>query len=96
MSGGKFNYDQYKIKQIAYDIEQVIIDNDSDERNQWGDTKGRHYPPDVIEQLRRAVHILRAAAIYAHRVDWLLSGDDGEACFLKRLQSDLDQLERNP
>jgi hypothetical protein len=36
--------------------------------------------------------VLRKAAVYAQRVDWLLSGDDGEETFLERLKKDLDKL----
>jgi hypothetical protein len=32
------------------------------------------------------------AQVYAHRVDWLLSGDDGEESFLRRLAEDLKNL----
>lgn len=50
------------------------------------------YPIEVIEKFKEAVDILRKAEIYAHRVDWLLSGDDGEDTFLKRLERDLENL----
>ena len=36
------------------------------------------------------------AAIYAQRIDWLLSGDDGEESFKRRLKEELDELESNP
>jgi hypothetical protein len=95
MSGGQFNYDQYKITGIAYDIEQFIITNESTEISRWtGGAIGRHYPPEVVEKLRLAVHALKVAAVYAHRVDWLLSGDDAERSFLCRLESDLAELEK--
>ena len=32
--------------------------------------------------------------IKATYVDWLVSGDDGEESFLKRLKEDLDQLNK--
>jgi hypothetical protein len=32
---------------------------------------------------------LKAGYIYAHRIDWLLSGDDGEESFNKRLTEEL-------
>jgi hypothetical protein len=38
--------------------------------------------------------VLRVAAVYAQRIDWLLSGDDGEESFLKRLKEELGQLEK--
>jgi hypothetical protein len=34
------------------------------------------------------------AEIYAQRIDWLLSGDDGEDSFRKRLKEDLERLKQ--
>ena len=50
------------------------------------------YPDEVIEKFKEAVKILRQAEVYAQRVDWLLSSDDGEESFLKRLEEDLKKL----
>ena len=50
------------------------------------------YPDEVIEQFKDAVEILRKAEIYAHRIDWLISGDDGNETFLERLQEDFERL----
>lgn len=36
------------------------------------------------------------ASIYAQRIDWLLSGDDSEDSFKKRLKENLDELESKP
>jgi len=33
------------------------------------------------------------AEIYAQRIDWYLSGDDGEDSLVSRLKSDLDALQ---
>ena len=43
----------------------------------------------VIEKFKEAVKILRMAEVYAQRVDWYLSGDDGEESFLERLNKEL-------
>lgn len=88
MSGGEFNYDEYRISQIADSIEQFIINNDSTDTNEWGETKGHNYSPEVIAEFKTAVTILRTAFIYAHRVDYLISGDDGEDSFLSRLEDE--------
>jgi hypothetical protein len=52
------------------------------------------YPDEVIKEFKKAVKILRKAAVYAHRVDWLLSGDDDEDSFIKRLKEDLSDLSK--
>jgi hypothetical protein len=90
MSGGAFNYDQYKIDYIADEIEQFILDNESEELNQWGDKKGTFYSPTTINEFKKALTHLRMAKIYAQRIDWLVSGDDGEDTFHNRLQQELD------
>jgi hypothetical protein len=50
------------------------------------------YPADVLTELKEAVHSLRVAEIYAQRVDWMFSGDDGPETFIERLKEDLDKL----
>lgn len=92
MSGGYYNYDQYKIEYIANEIEQLILNNDSEETDEWGDPKGAHYLPDTIAEFERAVKLLRQAFVYAHRIDWLISGDDGEDTFHQRLAHELSKL----
>lgn len=107
MSGGHYNYDQYKIGYIADDIEHEIEKNGKlktkEELKEEGyrdpdwyekypeDLYHYKYSDEVIEKFKEAVDILRKAQIYAHRVDWLLSGDDGEESFLKRLEEDLNK-----
>lgn len=92
MSGGRFNYHQYKIDYIADEVEQLIRTNDDTTLNEWGDTIGKNYPANIIAEFKRGLAHLRLAAIYAHRIDWLVSGDDGEETFVERLQDDLDIL----
>lgn len=94
MSGGHFNYDQYKIGYIAEEIQQLIETNNSKELDDWGSQIGREYSPKVIEEFCNAVKYLELAQIYAHRVDWLISGDDGEDSFLERLKIDLSEREK--
>ena len=84
MSGGYFNYDQDKIEQIANDIEGVICNNDSEDKDEWGERIGYGFPPQIIERFEEAVYTLRQAAEMARRVDWLLSWDDGDQSFLRR------------
>jgi hypothetical protein len=107
MSGGHFSYDQYKIGYIADEVEQLIEKSGrlktkeelkEDFRNpDWyekypEDLKHREYPVEVIEEFKKGLLLLRQAQIYAHRIDWLISGDDGEESFLSRLKEDLEKL----
>lgn len=50
------------------------------------------YRFQTLQQMKRAVKTLRKAAIYAQRADYLLSGDDSEEAFQKRLRQDLTDL----
>ena len=95
MSGGHFDYKQYEIENIADEIEQIILDNDSEEKDEWGDSKGHHYSAETIKEFKIGLELLRKAQIYLHRIDWLISGDDGEDTFHIRLQSQLQQFETN-
>lgn len=94
MSGGYFDYEQYKIDMIADQIQRVIDNNDSTELNEWGDPVSRNLRPKTILYMQAAVDRLRRAAIYAQRIDWMLSGDDSESTFHERLKEDLDQYDR--
>ena len=94
MSGGHFNYKQYELGYIADEIEQLIIDNDSEEVNEYGDTKGYGYSPKTIAKFKLAHMALLLTQIYVQRIDWLVSGDDGEDSFHSRLDHDIDALNR--
>ena len=85
MSGGRFEYKQNNINYIADQIEEVVLKNSKKKID-------NKYPVEVIEKFKEGIDILRKAAIYAQRIDWLLSGDDGEETFLERLKKDLDKL----
>jgi hypothetical protein len=78
MSGGRFDHKQYDMNYIADKIEREVLINSKKK--------------EVIEKFKEAVIILRKAAIYTQRIDWLLSGDDEEETFLKRLKKDLKEL----
>jgi hypothetical protein len=109
MSGGAFDYNQYKIGYIADQIEQTIIKNGLEKTQEelknesWRDDSWYEkypedlfhykYPDEVIEKMKEAVKALKIAQEYAQRVDWLLSGDDGEESFLSRLEENLKKIE---
>lgn len=53
----------------------------------------RDWSEETVAEFRRAVTVLKRASIYIQRIDWLLSGDDGEETFHKRLKEELNKLE---
>jgi hypothetical protein len=93
MSGGHFEYQQYRIEDIARGIEELVESNDDESLNEWGDRRGRGYSAETIEKFKIAVDTLRRAAIMAQRVDWLVSGDDGEDSFHRRWAEELEEYE---
>ena len=76
MSGGTFDYDQHKILNIIDKINE-------------SDPIGRCYSEDTIQEFNKAIRVLNDAYTYAHRIDWLLSGDDSEESFHVLLKEDL-------
>lgn len=93
MSGGHFDYKQYEIGYITDSIEQIIINYRLDKENSWGTKVRDQYSPAEIEKFEEAVYYLEKAQIYAQRVDWLLSGDDGSDSFFARLDAELKELD---
>lgn len=51
------------------------------------------YSEETIKEFRKGIDILKKAQVYAHRIDWLISGDDGEDNFHERLKEELKELE---
>ena len=95
MSGGHFNYAQHHFHDIAEEIRRVIETNDCEELNEYGDHIGRGYDQSVIDKFKEAERYCRIAYIYAQRVDWLLSCDDGEDNFAERLDKELEEFNKN-
>ena len=108
MSGGHWEYIQHRVSDIAEDIDELVEKNGKPKTKEeldesWYDPGWyEKYPEDlnhyeyndqVIEQFKKAAEAIRIAKVYIHRIDWLLSGDDGEETFLERIDEDLKKLE---
>lgn len=113
MSGGRFDYAQYRITDIYTSIENYMGGHELDEdevreyiNDRWVEDEEKDYirkhhhtipnpygyTKETLAEFRKAVEILKQAEVYAQRIDWLLSGDDGEESFHKRLKEDLTKL----
>jgi Asp-tRNA(Asn)/Glu-tRNA(Gln) amidotransferase A subunit family amidase len=88
MSGGHFNYDQYRITQMAEDIDTLIRNNDKPD----DDGYARNYSPETLKKFQEAVDTLKAAHAMVQRVDWLVCGDDGEDTFHERWGKEVKPL----
>lgn len=107
MSGGHFEYQQHRINDIIESIEEQIDksgrEKTKEELREWGGYDPEYYEkyPDekfyykysdeIIEKFKLGVEKLKEAYIYAQRIDWLLSGDDGPETFLTRLKEELNE-----
>jgi hypothetical protein len=103
MSGGYFDYKQYAIDNIADDIENLVkaweerpitpVDPNDPGEYTYKEAYVQSFEEQTINEFRAAVVQLRLAAVYAGRVDYLLSGDDSEKSFHKRLKEDIKYQE---
>lgn len=99
MSGGAFEYKQRSLLYISEDI-QEHLDNQGKEvigwkNNYYGKQEIEYYESYSIEVnnvFEEAKKKLKEAYIYAQRIDWYLSGDDGEESLHRRLKEDLEKL----
>ena len=82
MSGGHFDYQQYRLEEIATSIDMLIDINDI----------MAHYPPDIVAKFDETRKILRLASAMVQRIDWLVSDDDGEDTFRERWLEEVDSL----
>jgi hypothetical protein len=97
MSGGHFDYNQNRIRDIADEVEQLIHNSGKKKNYKVSSCENEYYyeyPPEVIEKFKEGLDILRKAEVYAQRIDWLVSGDDGDETFLERLKEDLGKLKK--
>ncbi len=92
MSGGFFEYNQYRIDEIADAIDRLIARNGSGEKDEWGDPMYQDFSQETIEKFKEAIEALKRAETMAQRIDWLVSGDDGEESFHRRWAEELEKL----
>jgi len=111
MSGGHWDYLQYRFTDVAEDVKKLIEKNGKEKterelaEDSWRDPEWyEKYPEDkfhykysdeIIEKFKEGLKHIELAHIYMQRLDWLLSGDDGEESFISRLEEDLKKLEDN-
>lgn len=108
MSGGRWDYIEYRFTDIVEDMKRLINRNgklktpEEMKEEDWRDAEWyekysedkyhRKYPDKVIEKFKEGIEIIEKAQIYIQRFDYLLSGDDGEGSFLERLEEELSKL----
>lgn len=88
MSGGHFDYNNFRISEIADAIDELIRNN----RQETEFGEGNNFSAETLEYFNDAAYMLRVASIYANNVDLLVCGDLGEASFEARLNDELERL----
>jgi nicotinic acid mononucleotide adenylyltransferase len=87
MSGGRFNYLQYRLFDIEEEIQKIIKNNNV--TDEWG--YSHSYSEETLEKFREAIHTLDRARNMAQRIDYLVSGDDSQESFHKRWKEDVEK-----
>jgi hypothetical protein len=109
MSGGRWNFVQHQLTEVVEGVVRKIERNgkektkeerkeegwkDLDWYEKYPEDKFHHkYPDEVIEEFKKGAKIIAEAQVYMKRIDWLLSGDDGEESFLRRLNQELSKID---
>jgi hypothetical protein len=90
MSGGYFEYNQYKLEVMAEEIESLIENNNKPHTNIYGEIKeARYLDSEIIEKFKEAAYNLRRTREMLQRIDWLLSSDDSEQSFKKGWEKEI-------
>lgn len=84
MSGGHFNYVQCRFREVAEELSEMFTPGNE---NFCGE-----YSKETLQQFEIAKKFIETSAVYLQRIDWLVSGDDGEDTFHERLRDDLVEL----
>lgn len=95
MSGGAFEYKQFHINQLIEDMELLLKRIDKEPIDSFECDSLKNYVDDkdsfkaiIITNIQH----LKMAYIYTQRIDWFISGDDGEDSMYERIDEDLNKL----
>ena len=86
MSGGHFDYEDFRLQGIAETLRTDIARIRT--KQEWFDS----YSDKFVAELERALGVTIEAMIRLHRIDWCLSGDDDEETYYERLEEDLAEM----
>lgn len=104
MSGGRLEYSRYRLEEIINIIEDEINNNEKppydNPDNEWDRLEnerfyaegGSRWEYKTIQEFKFAIKLIKRVDVYIHRIDCLLSGDDGEDDFHKLLKKELNNL----
>lgn len=76
MSGGRFDYIQFRITDPVQSLRDAARDRD--------------YPDDIKADMEECAHMLEVASTRLHRIDYLLSDDYGVDSYRRAVEKDKD------
>lgn len=91
MSGGAFEYKQYKIEELIEDMKLLLerVDKEPTDSFECNSLKNYIDDKDSFKKIvEKNINLLKKSYIYTQRLDWFISGDDGEETFYERLEED--------
>lgn len=80
MSGGHFDYVQYRFVETEDALREIVKDEDGD----------YDLPGDIASDVKEALDCLTKARLLINRIDYLVSGDDGEESYRRRVKEDFE------
>ena len=89
MSGGFFEYQDYRLEEMAQVLRSKIAL--LRQKPDWEEYPS-NYSADFLAEMIKTHNDLLALRARLHRMDWVLSGDDGEDDYFRKLPTDLTQL----
>jgi len=90
MSGGFFEYQEYRLQDMANLLRLEIAK--CRKKSDWTSDRSR-YSDEFIGEMSLVYNRLVDTAARMHRIDWVLCGDDGEDQYEERLNIDLTKIE---
>jgi hypothetical protein len=92
MSGGYFDYNQYRLNDISDEIDRLVSKNNSTLENEWGECEGAFVSDNTIEKFKEISMLLKKCSAMVQRIDWLICGDDSEESFEERWEKEVEEI----
>ena len=98
MSGGHFEHRQFHIETLIEDMGEVLTKLDLEPgqtEDPYDDESLQEYVEDIPRfksEVEKAKYYLKMAHTMVQRIDWFLSGDDGEDNLYERLEEELKNV----
>ena len=90
MSGGFFEYQEYRLEEMAKELRLKIAK--CRWKPDWAIDRS-NYSDAFLAEMSKAYNQLMEIRTRLHRLDWVLSGDDGEVDYFRLLPDDLSKIE---